>query len=121
MVDKKCKKGRSDTLQEKIRSKNIHCVKIVQIRSYFWYVFSCIRIEYGDLRSKFGTGKYGPEITPYLDTVHAEIFSKKLKIVGIKCRDKLGNMLLQEEKVDNVVRFLWRQLISVTFSSRDFL
>ena len=28
------------------------CVNSVQIRSYFWSVFSCIRIEYGDLRSK---------------------------------------------------------------------
>ena len=27
-----------------------HCVKCVQIRSYFWSVFSCIRTEYGDLR-----------------------------------------------------------------------
>ena len=27
----------------------LHCVKSVQIRSYFWSVFSCIRIEYGDL------------------------------------------------------------------------
>ena len=36
-----------------------HCVKIVQIWSYFWSVFSCIRIE------------YEPEITPYLDTFHA--------------------------------------------------
>ena len=29
-----------------------HCVKSVQIRSYFWFVFSCIRIEYGDLLRK---------------------------------------------------------------------
>ena len=29
-----------------------HCVKSVQIRSYFWSAFFCIRIEYGDLRSK---------------------------------------------------------------------
>ena len=29
-----------------------HCVKNVQIRSYFWSVFSCLRTEYGDLRSK---------------------------------------------------------------------
>ena len=29
-----------------------HCVKSVQIRSYFWSVFSCIRIEYGDLLHK---------------------------------------------------------------------
>ena len=36
-----------------------HCVKSVQIRSYFWSVCSCIRIE------------YEPETIPYLDTFHA--------------------------------------------------
>ena len=36
-----------------------HCVKSVQIRSYFWSVFN------------LNTGKSGPEITPYLDTFHA--------------------------------------------------
>ena len=36
-----------------------HCVKSVQIWSYFWSVFSP------------NTGKYGPEITPYLDTSQA--------------------------------------------------
>ena len=30
-----------------------HCVKSVQIRSFFWSVFSCIRTEYGDLRCKY--------------------------------------------------------------------
>ena len=47
---------------------SIHRVKTVQIRSYFWSVFSCIRTEYGDLQiSVFSpnTGKYGPEITPH--------------------------------------------------------
>ena len=34
-------------------------VKSVQVRSYFWSIFSCIRTE------------YGPEIIPYLDTFHA--------------------------------------------------
>ena len=29
-----------------------HCVKSVQILSYFWSVFSCIRTEYGDLLCK---------------------------------------------------------------------
>ena len=33
----------------------------VQIRSYFWSVF------------RPNAGKYGPEITPYLDTFHAVI------------------------------------------------
>ena len=27
----------------------LHCMKIVQISSFFWSVFSCIRTEYGDL------------------------------------------------------------------------
>ena len=51
----------------------LRCVKSVQIRSYFWSVFSCIRIE------------YGPEITPYLDTFHAVLvllnFFGKLKVL----------------------------------------
>ena len=29
-----------------------HCVKIVQIRSYFWSVFSCIRTEYRKIRTR---------------------------------------------------------------------
>ena len=31
---------------------NDHCVKSVQIRNYFWSLFSCTRTEYGDLRSR---------------------------------------------------------------------
>ena len=30
-------------------NKNIHCVKSVQIRSFFWSVFSPIRTEYGEI------------------------------------------------------------------------
>ena len=30
----------------------LHCLKSAQIQSFFWSVFSCIRTEYGDLRSK---------------------------------------------------------------------
>ena len=30
-------------------TKNLNCVKRVQIRSYFWSVFSCIWTEDGDL------------------------------------------------------------------------
>ena len=41
---------------------NEHCVKSVQIRSYFWSVFPCIQC--------LNTGKYGPEISPYLDIFH---------------------------------------------------
>ena len=37
-----------------------HCVESVQIWSYFWSVFFCIPT------------RYGPEITPYLGTFHAQ-------------------------------------------------
>ena len=33
---------------------NTHCMKNVQIRSFFWSVFSHTRAEYGDLPSKLG-------------------------------------------------------------------
>ena len=58
-------------------AKHEHCVKSVQILSFFWSVFSRILTEYGYL-SVFSpnAGKYGPEITPYLDTFQAvKIFS----------------------------------------------
>ena len=40
-----------------------HYTKSVQIRSFLWSVFSCIRTKYGDLLSVFSlnTRKYGPE------------------------------------------------------------
>ena len=46
-----------------------HCMKSVQIRSYFCSVSFCIRIEFNP-----NTGKYGPEITPNSDTFHAVSF-----------------------------------------------
>ena len=53
---------------------DIHCVKSVQIRSFFWSVFPRIRTEYEYL-SVFSpnAGKHGPKKTPYLDTFHAAI------------------------------------------------
>ena len=44
-----------------------HRVKSLQIRIFFWSVFSCIRTECGEEN----TGIYGPEKTPYLDIFHA--------------------------------------------------
>ena len=57
-VENKC----ADYIYFKIFQRHIlelHCVESVEIRSYFWSVFNP------------NTGKYGPEITPYLDTFHA--------------------------------------------------
>ena len=64
--------------------KNNHFVKSVQIQSYFWSVFSRIRTEYGDTKylSVFSpnAGKYGPEITPYLDTFQAVNILRKISL-----------------------------------------
>ena len=53
----------------------LHCVKSVQIRSFFWSVFSSIQTEYGDIRSISpysvrNAGKCGTEKIPYLDIFH---------------------------------------------------
>ena len=72
---------------------NTHCMKSVQIRSNFWSVFFHIRIEYGvdtSYISVFSPNarKYGPEITPYLETFHTvtntEASSEFLIILIIK-------------------------------------
>ena len=47
-----------------------HCVKSTQIPSDFWSVFSGFQTSYLSVFSP-NTGKYEPEITPYLDTFHA--------------------------------------------------
>ena len=53
----------------------MHCVKSVQIRSFFWSLFSRIWTEYGEIRS---VSQYSVRMrddtdqkkTPYLDFVH---------------------------------------------------
>ena len=55
-----------------------HCIKAVQIRRFSWSVFSCIRTEYKDLRSKS---------PPYLVRIKQNTDQKKLRIytVFIQC------------------------------------
>ena len=48
-----------------------HSMKSVQIRNFFWSVFSCIQSEYRKIRT---------EKTPYLDTFQAvDVFSLRRK------------------------------------------
>ena len=56
------------------------CLKSVQIRSFFWSVFSP------------NTGKYGPEKNPYLNIFHCE--NSKTKVRKIICK--------QTKKLDEV-------------------
>ena len=52
--------------------KRLHCVKSVQIRSFFWSVFSRFRTEYGEMRS--------PSISPYSVRMRENADQKKLRI-----------------------------------------
>ena len=49
---------------------NSHCMKSVQILSFFWSVFFCIRTEYGEIRS----------ISPYSARMWENTEQKKLRI-----------------------------------------
>ena len=60
ITSRRMSKSQSFTKHAALRY-NIHCMKSVQIRSYFWFVFS------------LNAGKYGPQITLHLDTFHAVI------------------------------------------------
>ena len=54
-----------------------HCVKSVQIQSFFCSVFSQIGLKF--------LGKYGPEITPYLDIFHAMFLTGDINIFVSRC------------------------------------
>ena len=70
-----------------------HCAKNVQIRSFFWSVFSRIWTEYGEIwsispYSSPNAGKFGLEKTPYLDiflAVSANTIMKCLILYVIFC------------------------------------
>ena len=53
-----------------VKPPTMHCVKSVQIRSFFWSAFSRIRTEYGEIRS----------ISPYLFPKRENTDQKKLRI-----------------------------------------
>ena len=102
-----------------------HCVKSVQIQSFFWSLFFCIRTEYGDLRSKY----------PYSVRIQENTDQKKLRIwtfytqciITLLCPEfsKYGNRNLVVLKnsqlsdlhlmyIENVKRFLFTGLIELT-------
>ena len=86
---------------------DVHCEKSVQIRSYFWSVFSCIRTEYGVSlhiqRYKVSgdtkylsiyVGKYVPEITLSLDIFHAVVPVDYFAISETKLDNSFPNVQL---------------------------
>ena len=73
------------------------CVKGVQLRSFFWSVFSRIRTEHRDLLSK---SPYSVRIrentnqkkTLYLDTFHSMTFFKTIQTKQMECLRFLNNI-----------------------------
>ena len=51
MVGAMCKEGQNSTLRT-FFTKDVHYVKSVQTRSYFWFVFSCTRTENKEIRTR---------------------------------------------------------------------
>ena len=68
--DHRLKQTFQDSLSSICNCRTNHCVKSVQIRSFFWTTFSCIRIKYGEMRS----------ISPYSVRMWENTDQKKLSI-----------------------------------------
>ena len=96
-----------------------HCVKSVQIRSFFWSVFSCVQTEYRKIRTRK---------TPYLDTFHAvHIPSNKrpwrlsnLESVNYQSAPLIGGSAYFKEmnniKYQNLVTFSFKMRMKHKFS-----
>ena len=69
----------SCTLYSWFLKRKIHCVKSVQIRSFFWSVFSCLRTEYRDLRSK----------SPYSVRIQENTDQRKLRILTLQAEVRI--------------------------------
>ena len=61
-------------------NKNIHCVKSVQIRSFFWSVFSRIQTEYGEILRSFFWSVFSPIRTEYGEILVFGHFSRSVQI-----------------------------------------
>ena len=89
-----------------------HCLKSVQIRSFFWSVFSRIRIEryFVSLCIQFEYGKIRTRKTPYLDTFHAVQALQNKKMTG---KTKLVRVQINENN------FIIRSLFSLKLCKRE--
>ena len=85
---------------------NSHWVKSVQTRSYFCLYFSLFGLN---------TGKYRPEITPYLDSLHAVSFQMKLNNILMGGEWTKSRMVL---KCSNKFRTLRLHFMEIILSFR---
>ena len=79
---------------------NLHCVKSVQIQSFCWSVFSRSK-EYLSVFSP-NAGKYGPEKTPYLDTLHAALSTMFLIISKLSFWGQKSSLVSGNQAGENI-------------------
>ena len=108
---------------------SLHCVKSVQIRSFFWSVFSCIWTEYGDLLRK---SPYSERIQENTDQIKFRIWTLltqcdachwNLSIFCLHCVNFGGHQYCGSERLIFLFchLILWDQFIkgSCDFMSRS--
>ena len=98
------------SIHSSMRFKILHCVKNVQIRTFFWSVFSCIWTE------------YGPEETPYLDTFYTVLdkLFKEQKLVFLP--EDFNTNLLNYNDHNTINEFLLiLKLTIITDHSKAFI
>ena len=74
---------KGELASETVNYNTKHCVKSVQIRKFFWSVFSHIQTEYEAYLSVFSpnAGKNGPEKNTYQDTFHAVKIMQQFELI----------------------------------------
>ena len=68
------------------KQKPFHCVKSVQIRRFFWSIFSCIRNEYGDFSILCGISWF-THLTPDLLIIKISRFQKYCSVQTVPCME----------------------------------
>ena len=84
-----------------IRGTHIHCVKSVQLRSFFWSVFSCIRTEYGEIL----------RISPYSVRMWEDTDQKELCIWTLLMQWS-SEKLYQELGLEPLRLWLWYNILN---------
>ena len=78
------------------------------MQNYFWSVFSRSRTEYGEILSP-NTGKYGPEITPHLDTFHTV---SKLHASQAQSIARETVITLEKLRDDDYFLLFWKEVLT---------
>ena len=91
----------------------MHCVKSVQIWSYFWSVFSCIRTEYGEIRSSFEIRKL---VLRDAAQLKARGLCKKRKSISMGISSKSKNSRKCSERIIKK----WKEKVTINIQDNRY-